>query len=682
MDEVMLTKRGIMYRAKILSSHSTLKDEWIKVIHLNHHDVVKGDVVEFISQVKQNQDLGNVGQFDYKNENILNNIRGMAFVSSQSHFKVIQRNGGLLNQINQLKLDYKERLEFYLSPIHFEWMYPMLTGQGGVLTHETKRVFKKAGLLHALVVSGMHLVVFVMFLEFIGLWMYKKSNWMMLNFPMHLFKSVVQGFAVSVFLLFVTNSIPTIRAVVFLLYMCLINVFAIRVKKIEMFLILLMMFVFFNPMFVFSVSFALSFCAVCGIFYSHQWFQKRVENKNIKAKLLIQMLCISLGAFVFTAPVLIYCFQRVSFVSIVSNVLLGFLMNALLCMGWSVLLFQGKIQCVGDYIICVIDQICDPVLLVVTWLSQMPFSHVWVSRYVVPVILLAVLIHFLLLKEKQKAKCVLWSMVILVSFAINHRHKLSLENKINFISVGQGDAAVIHLDFKSAVVVDSGGGYDQSNKGYQVLMPWLDYHGVDQINKLIVSHPDLDHMGGAFGLINMIKVKELWLAKNIDHLRQKQLISLAKQKDIDIIKVASNLEIKDGLYNYAIMQQKDIDQNINNRSLVLKLSYKDKCILFSGDIEKEAELALIKQYDLRCMALKVPHHGSQTSSSMDFIENVNPKYAIVSVGKNNMYRHPHAKVVQRYEQLGVKVFRTDVCGQIILDFNQRENKMIKSKKCV
>ena len=260
--------------------------------------------------------------------------------------------------------------------------------------------------------------------------------------------------------------------------------------------------------------------------------------------------------------------------------------------------------------------------------------------------------------------------------------------EVTFLDVGQGDAALVRFPDGKTILVDGGlnslrietteagitrrVGYDH---GERTLDPFLCHAGVFRLDLLLLSHPDNDHGGGLAHILQRFDVRrvlgvphqdlsksthrilhEIVDAKGIPH-------ALGYAGTVDLTATAQ-LEL---LHPFDAASTDLHDKDVNNDSLVLKLTYGDMRILFTGDIGRKVELQLIELgKDLRAEIVKVPHHGSKTSSSAKFLDAVRPQYAIFSLGQRNRYHFPSKIVVERYRERGCHILRTDQLGAIRL----------------
>ena len=188
---------------------------------------------------------------------------------------------------------------------------------------------------------------------------------------------------------------------------------------------------------------------------------------------------------------------------------------------------------------------------------------------------------------------------------------------------------------------------------------------------MIISHFDQDHVGGLITVLEELSVKNVIIGKQFENSENyKEFLNIENNLYFDVI--------------WPTKEQAVSENSINNNALVCKLNYKDFSMLFTGDIEKQAEQVLVSKYGksdiLKSTILKVGHHGSKTSSTQEFLELVKAKVALIGVGENNNFGHPNSEVLQRIENLKCEIYRTDKMGEISVMVNMKGN--IKVKKFI
>ena len=216
---------------------------------------------------------------------------------------------------------------------------------------------------------------------------------------------------------------------------------------------------------------------------------------------------------------------------------------------------------------------------------------------------------------------------------------------IYFVDVGQGDCTVITTPKGKNIVIDGGeGNSDQYDYGKNVVVPYLLDRGIKQIDYLIVSHCDSDHIGGLLAVLKTLKVEKIFIGKQPENSKQLQdMLAVAHQKNIEIISLEANMHvnIEKDMYIHVLWPNSSnmITENaLNNNSLVFKLCYQNISCMFTGDIEEIAEKEILRTYQnqptiLKAEILKVAHHGSKTSTTNDFLYTVQPKVALIGVGE-------------------------------------------------
>ncbi|CDN37833.1 ComEC/Rec2 family competence protein [Bacillus thuringiensis] len=216
--------------------------------------------------------------------------------------------------------------------------------------------------------------------------------------------------------------------------------------------------------------------------------------------------------------------------------------------------------------------------------------------------------------------------------------------------------------------------------GNDVLIPFLQKEGIKTIDKLIVTHGDADRIGAAQELLSYIPVKEVVFGrKGKDAVLEKVVKKRALEKEMKITEVGEGESWSVNEAEFFVLAPKGKEKSENNASIVIWAKFGGLKWLFTGDLEEEGEKILVEAYpDLQVDVLKVAHHGSNTSSIEPFLNVIQPRVAIISVGKQNRYGHPHKEVIERFEKMGSAIWRTDKQGAISYVF-KGENGTFKSK---
>ncbi len=242
--------------------------------------------------------------------------------------------------------------------------------------------------------------------------------------------------------------------------------------------------------------------------------------------------------------------------------------------------------------------------------------------------------------------------------------------RITFLDVGEGDSCLIQTPTGRNILID-GGSYQA---GKDSLLPFLRQKGITNIHTLVATHPDSDHIGGLLVVLDSnIRIGEV-LDCGIPHttstyrnflnkIEQRKSTKYSQPRAGQTLNWGDEIEVQ-------VLNPAHLFQDNNNSSIVIKLTYGKVSFLFTGDVEEEAEKEMVSRFStkLKSTILKVGHHGSRNSSSYDFLQSVQPRIAIISVGKNP-HGHPTKEVLDRLTRLGIKVYRTDLKGNIIITTN-------------
>lgn len=239
---------------------------------------------------------------------------------------------------------------------------------------------------------------------------------------------------------------------------------------------------------------------------------------------------------------------------------------------------------------------------------------------------------------------------------------------VHYLDVGQGDSTFIELPNDEVMLIDAG-----ENEYSDEIIDYISDLGYKKIDYVIGTHPHSDHIGGMENIIKSYDIGKIYLPKVSSNTKTYlNLLQSIKDKGlkIDTGKSGVNIINEENLKVDILAPVKEKYDDLNNYSIVVKLVYNKNSFIFMGDAEKLSENEIIDSYKddkyLNADVIKVGHHGSGTSSGKKFLELVKPKYAIVSVGKDNKYGHPHMNILEDYKKLGTNIYRTDEMGTIII----------------
>lgn len=233
---------------------------------------------------------------------------------------------------------------------------------------------------------------------------------------------------------------------------------------------------------------------------------------------------------------------------------------------------------------------------------------------------------------------------------------------VHYLDVGQGDSIFIELPNQKCMLIDAG-----ENMYGKSITEYINNLGYTNIDYLVATHPHADHIGSMAYVVKHNNIGVIYMPKVTTTTKTyENLLTAIADKGLKVKSAKAGMNIiDDNDFSINILAPVTIDEdNLNNCSVILKITYKNDSFLFLGDAEKK-ELETVTA-DMSAEVLKVGHHGSRTSTTKALLEKVNPKYAVISLGKDNSYGHPHKSTLKLLDEFGVETYRTDENGTVVI----------------
>ncbi|MDC0036903.1 DNA internalization-related competence protein ComEC/Rec2 [bacterium] len=525
------------------------------------------------------------------------------------------------------------------------------------LPQDLKKTFKKAGLIHALVVSGsqVSLIIGVLTLLLNRIWVYRHYQFIVI-IPICIVFYTLTGGGESVS-----------RAMI----MALIALFikhCLRYKTSPLYIINLtaLIMIIYDPFIIYKAGAILSFLATFSLIYGIEFIEKKCPSTwpaSIKT-----LLAGCLAPWLFTTPTLLLYFNQLPLASLISNILLVTLIEYIVILGFAS-------TCLGFIyfpLALILNQVAYLGISIILWVSKtstlLPFAVINTSTPIITSFALVsisiIILKSSLSRSKKSAVIITFLFMILAIPPLLKRNRLD----ICFLDVGQGDAALIQYN-NTTILIDTGPKFDRYLGGIanNVLIPALNHYGINSLDYLIISHFDKDHSANLEAISKHIPIKTIIHNGNLNTYLKKQNITLDPSTKHLSLCNNQTLTIKD--LNLHFLNPCSYPEEIskNNQSLVFQVQKNEHNILFTGDIEEETEYTLLETVPqkLKTSILKVAHHGSKTSSTDLFLKTSNPKHIIISSGQHNRYHHPHPSILQRLS-LYPNLFRTDLQGAVMV----------------
>ncbi|MFC1619637.1 DNA internalization-related competence protein ComEC/Rec2 [Candidatus Neomarinimicrobiota bacterium] len=444
-----------------------------------------------------------------------------------------------------------------------------------------------------------------------------------------------------------------------------------------------------NPNGLYTVSFQLSFSAVAGILYIYPLLRAAVQRtaagewiySHRASRYSVDLFLVGLGAQMGVLPVIMVVFHTVSIWVLAANLIVVPLAGlALICLILALLVWGiwGALAAVlaqAAWLFITLIQLSVDGFTRLPWLQ---FATGRPEPWDLVVIICCMLGFPLLFQPGNPRRRVRFLVfILLIANVLVWKSAMARrELEITFLDVGQGDA--VHLAFPDGgqMLLDAGMWTPQFDYGERVVFPYLRSRGIRRLDGAIISHPQADHMGGFLYILDHMPVDGIWDTPN-KHMSvlysRLQDITVLLGMQIRLLK-AGQIIREGGVDLYVLAP--DIAQlstgNVNDGSLVIKLVYGATSVLFMGDAEETVEERLLAYGDfLHADWLKVGHHGSATGTSAAMLEKCRPQGALISVGKNNIYKHPSEEVIVRLEKFSPQIHRTDMDGALVLTSNGR-----------
>lgn len=603
----------------------------------------------------------NPNLFNYRLNLLTNKIHATITVRD---YAIIEVNNEGIPLKYRLKESFTSRVEKIfdenLNEKNSSLMKSIILGEYSYLDDENISRYRDLGLAHILAVSGLHIGIIAGFIVFslanIGV---KRRYNILIALCIIWFYGFLIGFPPSLLRANIMFSILFVSQLLAEPYD------TINTLSFAAFVILIM-----NPLWVFSLGFQLSFLATFSIAYFTpkvgQFFYP-YRNK------LIYTLSGLLGVQIGIMPIQAYYFNKLSILSILSNLLVAPILSIGLILGGIMIVFPLVNSILGkvlDFLLNIQDYLGE-ILLRIPWgIMNLPSPSVMeMILYYIMILIIVNGIRLRKLNMKIK-KLIFYYLAVFILFnffaAINDK---SLE--IHFIDVGQGDGILLRTN-RWNYLIDTGGNImDNFDVGKNITLPYLQKLGIRNMRGVFITHFHDDHCKSLPLLMENIKINNI-LVSYEDEENEIYKSIIKKGIEIKVLEEGNRINLDRGISLEVISPNKgmrDSGLSPNNLSLVFLVSYYNKNILFTGDMEKEVEWEIVDKLKKPIDIIKVPHHGSITSSTNELLNKTKPKVGIISVGRNNFYNHPANEVIERYEEIDTKLFRTDKDGMIkvILD---------------
>lgn len=629
-----------------------------------------GNLISIKGTYTKGRNIRNPGEFDYSRYLGEKGISGIVTTYDADNFKIINKKTKFFtNQIFQIRKSIYSAILNLQNDETASLLKSLLLADRTDIDFETKTEFINSGVIHVLAVSGLHTGFIILFLLlFFGRFnIYFRSFSAILGILVFM---CIAGLPVSV----IRASVMAIVIIVALMLNRTTNLFNSLALAALIILIV-------NPDEIYSPGFQLSFSAVLSIGVIFPLFRNSIKKLNIKNKFLkyfILLFAVSLSAEIGTLPVTVTYFRKLSLIAPFTNLVVIPLIGLILLIAIGTLLMNTVFPFIAGIYAAANDFFAYVLFKFIKIGGNLEYSFIWIRNYLLydALVFYSFLIFLIYFFTKFKSIPAKLSLLILVSanfFIYSTMNDKELLHKNTFylfmIDVGQGDSFLLQTPDGKTALIDAGSVSNYFDTGDYVLIPLLNYLGIDKIDYGFISHLDLDHYGGFVSLIHNKRIGKI-IKPQIDstdvydqkfekYLNDNNIPFSYYKKDITKFK---NARI------YSLYNNLDNNYSKNERSGILKIVYGRNSFLFTGDAESTREKILLNVYKsfLKSDVLKIGHHGSSSGTSVNFLKMVNPEISLISAGIQNKFGHPSQKILRRLRSTKSKVYRTDELGAVLL----------------
>lgn len=629
----------------------------------------------------------NPGEFDLRQYLNINGIYARIFLDDTTAISIEGEKGSwfLASVIYPLRKSISVRLDQFIGGEESKFLKGILIGDRSEIPFEVKEAFINSGVMHILAVSGLHVgMIILIVLALLSAFRLPEKV------------RLIVTCLILIFYVFLTGQSPSVvRATVMgVTVLCSLLV----ERKIDIYNSLALaaiLLLFIDAKQLFHPGFQLSFAAVISIvslypkISSIQNILPEKTRCNNAVKFVIGLAAVSISAAIGTLPFTSYYFGKISIIGLIANLLIVPLTGIVLSLGitttgfsfiseWFAAIYAETTKLTAGILL-------QSVSIFGNWKYSFIHSNftLWSGILFYFIVAFIFSLHRTVILSRMIFFILIGSNIVLFgSIFLKDTPKL----KVTFLDVGQGDAILLEFPDGKNMLVDGGPKTSYRDAGERFIAPFLMKKGFKEIDYVLNTHPDHDHLGGIPYLLRKYEVGKIIDAGSSDNSKTfqdyKYLID-SLQLQHTIVKKG---EIIDGLQNvriYILNPETSYDSvspsNLNDQSVVMKIVYGKTSLLLTGDAQSESENMLVSKYRnfLRNDIIKCAHHGSRTSSTDDFLKYVNPRIALISVGFKNQFKHPSPEVIRRLRQRGIQIHRTDQEGAVIFESDGRVWKKIE-----
>lgn len=634
----------------------------------------RGDIVEIDTVIKESRPPVNFFSPRSNLYLLANNIHFSGYSKSALLVEKVKKASILMQLTGWARERIRSMIEKkYLADSGYlmkegQMLEALLLGDRGRLTPEVKEMLLDTGIFHLFAISGAHIGIIAVFILFLlnrtGLRMRKKY--------------IILIIALLLFLMLTGFKISAQRAVLMAILISISKMLYLKSDIINIISFTGLMLLMKNPQYFLDPGFILTFAITAGIVSGRNIF---FGTDTKKVSFLKETIAANINASLIAIPLSLYFFMRYSFSGLLAGPVLLPITAIIMCLSLPFI----PLALLPYSITAPFASLSVLPLKIFFFLAESFSRELDLTIFRKPptlFILFSSLFFFYVSSFSGRKQIVRIFSVIIFTFILSlmiikpHPYNPDFP-EIYFLDVGQGDSHVVVLPGGDSLLIDGGGsGFGDFEVGKQIVLPFILRQGI-KVRWIAVSHYHPDHCKGINEIVNILKPEEVWISSAPDENTLYKTLLDNCSGITKIRKVSSGFRIKNGeveielLFPFQVLQP---FRTRNDHSQVIRISYHNKKVLFTGDIENKAEEKLVSRYGrkLKCNILKVPHHGSNTSSSVKLLKMADPEHAVFPLGYRNSFGFPHKDIKERYRKRHINLLYTSEHGGIRAILNPGE----------
>ena len=622
-NEFILTIENIRYKEDKVTIEFSGQENLISY-YKDDFPYSLGDKVKVIGTLKEANNNTIPNLFNYKKYLYNNDIH---YILDINEIIPLQKNNNLIFKIKNFLINRIENI----SP-NKEYLYAFILGETYYIDSDIKDNYQFNGVSHLLAIGSSSITIITCLVTYL-FHKFKINDYLYLLFMIIL---------VFIYIVLTNYSVSIIRCGLAFILTYINKKLKLNIKYQNLLILITSISLFYNPYYVYNLGFQYSYLIS---------FVLVIYNDLITGNYLVKLLKVSMIAYLVSIPINIYNNFEVNFFSIILNLLYVPLVNFIIFPLSLIVLFFPFLNGLLSIVINFTESITS-------LFSNVTFFSIVLAKPNLFIVIVYYIVIFLFLygwRHKMYYLYLPFVIIMFIHFNINHIIK---EDFVMMMDVKQGDCILLKSNDK-VVLIDTGGSYNYEYSDN--IVSYLKSIGINKIDYLFITHGDMDHIGSSYSLVEKIRLERVYFNSNDYNENELRLIKQLKKKNIYYQKI-SNENFK--INNFSIKAISYDLGNENDSSLMLLVKNKLKFLLM-GDASIKSEDKLLNEYNLSNFdIIKLGHHGSYTSTGERLIRKIKPNIGLISVGKNNLYKHPSKVVLDRLEN--TNIYRTDYDGSVLL----------------